>query len=594
MTLPDARETIQDGGLNITEPASMMALVIGKASAGELNTFTLFSSPAALHTAHGEGPGVLLGDCILADGGSPIAFIRCATSEVQSVGAVVGTFTESGTASAVSHSGTGPTPTVNAASANGDHSFVIDITTGGTLGTMAFTVAVDGGAAGAIQTSAAAPNNTYTVPNTGVIITFPAGTYDGADTNTFTVTGGGGSVTAAAPGGAGTITMDARIRVEILSDGGLGEATFRYNLDGYDGDTEDERTYSEELFVPAGGTFAIPNLGVTLTFADEDFFEGDLYVCDVECAAPNATDLGDALDAAIETEIPWRFVVVATSNQVGSSTSHALLATALQASLESAAGESVYRAGMISTGGDTAAEALAAFDDVTGARILTAYGKCRRATVKPFAGMAFPITPVVDVFAARAAKSLASTDLKRVISGPHTSIVKLFHDERVSPSGLDTIRVSTMRTFRGRRGEKYITQGWLKSAAGSDFTIWPRRIVMDIMCETVHEQLILEIGRGFRTVTAVINAVQYPGVIDPRDRGPLEQRVSQPLISRLLTPLNAEGVPGHVDDLRYKVSRTHNFLSTSTIVGQVSAESLGYVNDADTQLGFVVSLPEEA
>jgi hypothetical protein len=151
-----------------------------------------------------------------------------------------------------------------------------------------------------------------------------------------------------------------------------------------------------------------------------------------------------------------------------------------------------------------------------------------------------------------------------------------------------------MRTFRGRRGEKYITQGWMKSAAGSDFTIWPRRIVMDIMCETTHEQLVLEIGRGFRTTTAVINNVEYPGVIDPRDVGPLESRVSQPLVSRLVTPLNAEGVPGHVSDLRYKVSKTHNFLSTGTILGQVSAESLGYVNDADTQLGFVVSLPEEA
>jgi hypothetical protein len=414
------------------------------------------------------------------------------------------------------------------------------------------------------------------------------------------VTGGGGTITAAAPGGAGTITMDARIRVEILSTGGLGEATFRYSLDGYSGDTESERTYSEDLFVPAGGSFAIPGLGVTLTFADEDFNVGDLYICEVQCAAPNATNIGDAFDAAAETEEPWRFVAVATSAKVGDATAHALIATGLQADLDALASDSVYRAGMISAGGSggiltiTAAQALAAQTDVTANRLLISYGTCRRATVKPFAGMAFPLTPVLDVFAARAAKSLASTDLKRVADGPHSQIVKLFHDERVSPSGLDTIKVSTMRTFRGRRGEKFITQAKIKSAAGSDFTVWPRRIVMDIACETVHEQLVAEIGKGFRTETNTINAVEYPGVVDARDRGPLNGRVSGPLVSRLVTPLNAEGSTGHVSDIRYKISDKHNFLSTGSLLGQVSIVPLGYVDAAVTQLGFVVQLPEEA
>src|SRR5690606_18995471 len=99
------------------------------------------------------------------------------------------------------------------------------------------------------------------------------------------------------------------------------------------------------LAIPAGGTYALPGQGITLTFADEDFFAGDVYTADVTAAGVNATNLADAFDALEETEIPWRFVVVATGDGVGDETAHALLATALQARLASLATSSVYRRG---------------------------------------------------------------------------------------------------------------------------------------------------------------------------------------------------------------------------------------------------------
>src|SRR5690606_32076595 len=102
------------------------------------------------------------------------------------------------------------------------------------------------------------------------------------------------------------------------------------------------------------------------------------------------------------------------------------------------------------------------------------------------------------------------------------------------------------------------------------------------------------IGRSFRTVTKTVGGVAYPGVIDPRDAGKVNDQVTNALISQLVTPLNAEGVPGHVQASRFRISDTHNFLSTGVVVATVSIKPIGYVDFVDTQLGFVVELPEVA
>src|SRR5690606_19336786 len=175
------------------------------------------------------------------------------------------------------------------------------------------------------------------------------------------------------------------------------------------------------------------------------FFAGDVYTADVTAAGVNATNLADAFDALEETEIPWRFVVVATGDGVGDDTAHALFDTALAARLASLATSSVYRRGMIATGGaDDSAAVLTAFSSVSADRVCCAYGKARVSTIKPLPGFAFPTVPAINPIAARASESLISTDLKRVRSGPLSEVVKLFQNELKTPTGLETIRVSTL------------------------------------------------------------------------------------------------------------------------------------------------------
>jgi hypothetical protein len=590
--IPSARERVQDFGLNISSPASMMALVIG-VSSGPLaeNVVTIFSDQTSLREQAGEGPGVEAGAEILSQGGAPIAFVRTQTTIPATIGPVQATFSGDGTLSAVTKSGAGPTITV-AGNPSGAYVFRIEITTAGVLGTSRFRWSIDGGTTWAASALPTPVGNTHLLDapgvTTGITATFPAGSYVLSEHYDWTSTAGGGGVTVT-----GTANLDALVRVEIMTSGELGVARFRYSLDGYTGDSAAERTYSETLYVPAGGTFQIPGLGITLTFDDatNDFVAGDFYVCEVEAAASNSTNVAAAFAAITASPTRWRFCLLVTSKGNGNAVAHAILGAALQSHLNTLANTSKYRRGMMaSTHEDTAASVVAAWDDVIAIRCLIAHGQVRRTTVKPFSGYAFPVTNAADVFAARAARSLPSTDLKRVRSGPIEEVVKLFHDEYRTPSNLDDIKVSTLRTFENFEGI-YVTQGRLKSPDGSDFRYWPLGIVMDIACETVNAGLTREIGRGVRYASVTVDSHTYVGTIDDRDATVIEESVSQDLIAQLLAPINAEGFEGHITDIRYRISRTHNFQATGVVIGQVGILPLGYIDYLETTIGFVVSLP---
>lgn len=588
--IPSASETVRDYGLNVVEPASMTPIFLGHSTSGTENVLTLYSSIQDLRTGHGEGPAVESAALTLARAGGPVGIMRMTASIAATNGQVLPTYGANGTNGSITSAGTTPPTVTVSGNPKGHYLMKVDIQTGGARGTADFQWSIDDGStwvASNVLTAATVELKTATF-DTGLTITMDTGTYNADNTYSWTATPGGGQIAVS-----GSAAVDARIRVEIVTSGALGVARFRYSVDGYSGDTTSERTYSENLYVPAGGTFAIPGLGVTLTFDDTPtaFVSGDVYTCDVECAACNATNLGTAFTALGQDDSSWRFAVVVTSKGNGDATAHALLGAALQTHLATLATSAKYRRGMIATTHEDAASvALAAWDDVSAIRVLVAHGQVRRYSPKPFSGYAFPVTNAVDVFAARAAASLASTDLKRVRSGPLEEVVKLFHDERLSPSSLDDIKVSTLRTYENRDGF-YVTQGRLKSPDGSDFKLWPLGIVMDIACETVNAEMTEYIGSGVRIETRTINNQTYVGTIDERDAIAIEEAVSSALIAQLIAPLNAEGSEGHISDIRFKIQRTNNVLSTGVLIGEVGILPLGYLDFLTTTLGFVVSLP---
>ncbi len=401
-----------------------------------------------------------------------------------------------------------------------------------------------------------------------------------------------GSVSQSGTGPAVTISgaaaIDAHLVAKIVAGGALGTATFKYSCDAYSGDTESERTYSEVLTVPAGGTFAIPGLGITLTFPAGTYVADETYTADVECAASNATDLAAAFAALGVSGAPnWRYFVLVTSKGNGDSAAHATLTASLQSQLTSLASGSKYKRAMMpaDAGEDTPAQAVTAFASTTAIRCLVAYGMVRRATTKPFPGFAFPTTHAVDVFAARASQCLPSTDLKWIPKGALEEVAKLFHDEYASPSSLDNNKISTLRTWDSVEGF-YVTQGRLKSPSGSDFELWPHGILMDIACETVHAAMAQFIGEGVRTIEG--------GKIDPRDAARINAEVEAQLRAQLVEVTNEYGTRGHVTDIQFAVDEEHNILADGLLIGEVGILPFRYVDFIQTTLGFVAELPTAA
>lgn len=382
----------------------------------------------------------------------------------------------------------------------------------------------------------------------------------------------------------GTSTLDCKLRIEIVRGGTLGTAQFRYSLDTYTGDSEDLRSYSGAILCPAA-PYSVPGAGFTITFPAGTYVLDENYTATVNCAAATSANVTTAMNALDATPLQWRFAYIVTSNLTGNTTAHEGIGAAVQASLNAMAAESKYRRAMIASNMDDTSPLsvwVTPYD-----RLLVAHGRVRSVSPKPFLAHAFPTVPGATVFAARAAGSLISTDLKRVPGnglndgGPLPNVRKIFVDERADSVGTDDIKLSSLRTYLGRNGY-YITQGRLKSAEGSDFTVWPRGAVMDVACEVAHAVQETFIGRGIRT--------NDNGTIDERDALRLESEVQAALDATLISPRNAEGTSGHASEVLYTIDRTNNVLTTSTIQATVAVRPLAYPDYITTNISFVASI----
>jgi hypothetical protein len=96
--------------------------------------------------------------------------------------------------------------------------------------------------------------------------------------------------------------------VRITRAGGRGTAAFIYSLDGGD-------TYSPEIAVPSGGTYALPGTDITLTFTNgasgTSFEVGDTYTFTTTAPAYSLADLNAAINALFaQAQLRYQFVHV--------------------------------------------------------------------------------------------------------------------------------------------------------------------------------------------------------------------------------------------------------------------------------------------
>ena len=391
---------------------------------------------------------------------------------------------------------------------------------------------------------------------------------------TCSVAGANSSVTELPGGGpvvsvTGTANDDYDCKVTIDVGGGLGVARFHYSLDG-------DYTASETLTVPAGGSFAIANSGLTLTFASGTYVAASVYSFTTTAPMFNASDLATGF-AAIQADLTsWDFIVASGRQATGSAA--ATLYAALESQLNTLQTQHRYVAGMMDAGDEAAATVAAAFSATTGKRVLRSYRGLRMLSSKPFPGWSMPMRREVAGFALRAAQSLISTDLGRFSSGPIPGATAIDHNEYVTET-MDQQKFATMRTWPGYGAQIWITNGRLPAPAGSDFQYWQYRRVMDVACRTVYEQQAFMVNAGFRA--------KADGTMADEDRIRWENRINNALRVRLTQPLNEEGTAGHVSDVQYRIDSTWVITNTNAIVSAVAVQPLGYGKFITTRIGFV-------
>jgi hypothetical protein len=385
---------------------------------------------------------------------------------------------------------------------------------------------------------------------------------------------------------AGTSTGDYNVQLQVMDGGILGAGTFKYTLD-YNADlTTTDFTYSGKIVIPSGGTYAIPGTGLTLTFPSGTYVADETYTFTASCAGFASADVLAALDVALEGASDFRVVLLSTSRGCGGHATIAGILAAAQSQLEEIEADARYKAMIAPTSaliGDAAATVKTTYSSVEANRQLIAHGFGRYTAQVRMQGLGNVDRPVALSFGVRAAQSLPSTDLKRVRSGKLPGINKLYFDERVESSLMDDVKVSTLRTYVRRPGF-FVTQGRIKSAPGSDFTIWPRRIIFDIASETAQAAGVEFIGRGVRAKT------DGTGNIDERDALALEGEAQAKLEAQLVQPRNAEGNGGYVSAVRYTIDRTTNIVTTETLYADVAILPLATLTWITTRVGYSLNV----
>lgn len=136
MPIPGVTNTVLDGGLGVTSPASSVPHIIGPGSAGPLNTPTLIANQRVWLELFNDRESPLA-DAVgyqLANAGGPVVVTRSAASVAA-------------TESAVAQSGAGPvithdTPT---SAPKNQYSVIVEITKAGAIGTSEYRFSLDGG-----------------------------------------------------------------------------------------------------------------------------------------------------------------------------------------------------------------------------------------------------------------------------------------------------------------------------------------------------------------------------------------------------------------------------------------------------------------
>jgi hypothetical protein len=402
--------------------------------------------------------------------------------------------------------------------------------------------------------------------------------------------GAAGSVTkTTATTSTGTVTVagaafDAyQVKIRIKATGALGVSRFDYSLD----QLGNSPTYSEEITVPSGGTYVIPSTNLTLTFvpgAGPIIFEiGDSHV--FACTAPQYTtaDLATAATALLLVLGTYKIEQMTFTGRSVSGAAAATMAAAVATVTGQLEARHRWTRAIMDGGNDTGANVKTAFASFSSSRVAVCFGTADVPTLNPHAGWGVPRFTASAVFSERAAGADLSENLGRVASGA-VRCSAIQNDENVTQSFLEADKINTLRTLDGETGF-FCTNGYLRSASGSDFIYYDWGRVVDRACRVVFETLQPWLLRKVRILT------DGSGTLDPRDAIRIETAITTALRAALKGP-TVEGVPDmdHVTDLKVTVDLTNNVKLNRQIHTVVQLVPTFPIENAATELGLTGSI----
>jgi hypothetical protein len=379
----------------------------------------------------------------------------------------------------------------------------------------------------------------------------------------------GTSVVTLDPSGEPLDDFEAYFRVVKNGTVGTAGITFQWSLDG-------GRTLSPETALGTATEWTFPDSGgLKLMFAAGTLVGGDTVTFTTTAPQWNGTELQTALDALGFSSALWAIVEV-----VGAIDANTFDVVDAKIAGLNAGGK--YRAWMGNTRlpdeGEDEGTYLAAMSLMFGAKATTMGGLCagscklrssvsgriyRRPVVMPVAARQANVSEEVDIADVNLG-SLSGVSIRDVNGNPDQ------HDEAVNP-GLDDARFITLRTWEGYQGV-YITRPRIFSADGSDFSLVPHRLVMNICEAALRVYFIRRLNRPIR--------------VDPTTGFILEEEALEIEAGALSTMRAVLMAKPKASGVQFRLSRTDNLLVTKTLTGDARIIPLAYIEFIEITVGY--------
>lgn len=377
-------------------------------------------------------------------------------------------------------------------------------------------------------------------------------------------------------------------RVEILTAGTRGTATFRYCLD-YD-TTTGLGNWSNPIVTAA--TYGMDNSGVTLNFATGSYVADNVYSFSGVAPTHSDAQITAGMDALIAagSDIGGIYVVSAPAGSLDSDRVTALATTfaAVNGKIDSI--ETAFRyvwclieAGSpvgTSAGGLTTwrtALAGATMQALTHKRMSIAAGYGRQVSV--IDARAYRRSVGWRILE-RLSTSEISEHLGRVRSGPLATLLSIEHNEETTgglANGTAGQRYLTLRTVAGENGF-FVADTHTFASVGSDYAKLERLRVINRASKVGRNALL-----KYLNDTVILDA--STGKILESEATHIDSDLNSQMVSSLINTASKTG-KGHASSVAARVSRNDDLASSAPMTGEFSVQPLGYFRTIAWNIGF--------